>query len=335
MKLRISNRVQILCAAFSMAAVGAHAQSWGVSTPDVVGGITYWRGVVDSAGTGYIIDTGGPSVGPDSNNPGLLDNQTGQKVADLVGTTSQPTLYIGYGQINGVDHIGFRMRLNVMSTLDNLKQSNYFGFDFGTTATNSNPGVVDMFVGLDVVSQQPSNWRVQIMDTTGTQATDNTSPSTTAIDGTPLFSTLAVTSGANANANYQQVTAANSIVGGATNFADASNTYPTGAPDAYLTFAVPFASFVAAARHANVMGPSFTFDVNTAYRVTAATGNQSNNINQDAMGAPSVAFNFSTPMNTSGTIGSTINPIPEPSTFALTGALLAPWLLRRRRRAAV
>lgn len=335
MKLRTCNRAHVLCVALSMAASVAHAQSWGVSTPDVVGGITYWRGVVNSAGTGYIIDTGGPSTGPDTNNPGLLDNQTGQKVADIVGTASQPTLYIGYGNINSVPHIGFRMRLNVLSTLDNLKQSNYFGFDFGTTATNSTVGVVDMFVGLDVVSQQPSNWRVQIMDTTGTTATANTSPSTTAIDGTPLFSTLAVTTGANANADYQQVTAANSIVGGATNFADASNSYPTGAPDAYITFAVPFADFVAAAKHANVMGPSFNFDVNTAYRVTAATGNQSNNINQDAMGDPSVAFNFSTPTNSSGTIGSTINPIPEPSTFVLSGALLAPWLLRRRRRAAV
>lgn len=335
MKLRTCNRAHVLCAALSMAASVAHAQSWGVSTPDVVGGITYWRGVVNSAGTGYIVDTGGPSTGPDTNNPGLLDNQTGQKVADLVGTVSQPTLYIGYGQINGVDHIGFRMRLNVFSSLGNLKQSNYFGFDFGPSPGASSAGVVDMFVGLDVVSQQPADWRVQIMDTTGALATDNTSPNTTAIAATPLYSYLAVTSGANANADYQQVTAANSIVGGVTNFADASNTYPTGAPDAYLTFAVPFADFVAATKNANVMGSSFNFDVNTAYRVTAATGNQSNNINQDAMGAPSVAFNFSTPTNSSGTIGSTINPIPEPSTFVLSGALLAPWLLRRRRRAAV
>ncbi len=335
MKLRTCNRAHVLCVALSMAASVAHAQSWGVSTPDVVGGITYWRGVVNSAGTGYIIDTGGPSTGPDTNNPGLLDNQTGQKVADIVGTASQPTLYIGYGQINGVDHIGFRMRLNVVSTLDNLKQSNYFGFDFGTTATNSTVGVVDMFVGLDVVSQQSSNWNVLIMDTTGTLATDNTSPSTTSLGATPLYSTPAVTTGVNANVNYQTVTSSNAIVGGATNFSDASNTYPTGAPDAFITFAVPFTAFVDAAKNANVMGSSFNFDVNTTYRVTAATGNQQNNINQDAMGAPSVAFNFSTPTNSSGTIGSTINPIPEPSTFVLSGALLAPWLLRRRRRAAV
>lgn len=338
MKFRSSHSASVVCVALSLAATVAHAQVTvaDVSGPDVTaGGVTVWRGVLNSSGTQYMVDTGDTNPGPVPSNPGLLDNQTGQKVADIVGTATQPTIYIGHLKIGTTDHIAFRMRLNVFADVGSLKQSNYIGFDFGTTATNTTANVADMFVGVDVVSQQSNQWRIVIIDTTGNLATDNTSPNTTNFSYSNSIAPLRSFTLTSTNFNYQQVTAQNSTVGGLTEFPDAANSLTTPAPDAFLSFAIPYADFVSAVRDPLVMGSGFTFDVNTTYRVTAATGNQSNNINQDSMANPALAFQFSTPMNTSGTIGSTINPIPEPSTFVLSGALLAPWLLRRRRRTAV
>jgi len=292
----------------SFGAFSAKAAALDVSSADVVGGTTIWRGVQNSAGTGFLTDSGGRN----GDTTGILDQQTGQNVSDLVGTASAPTLYIGYGTIGGVDHIGFRMRLNEFSTVGAIKQVSYVGFDF------DNNGAADMFVGVDLKSQQSSNWSVIIADTDNSGA--NTSPSTTTITyGTqtaPLYSLS--TNGNDSYANYQQVTAANSTVGG--------NTTTSGNADAFLTFALPYSAFVAAITNASVMGSSFNFDANTTYRITAGTSQQENNINQDAMAGMTVAFNFSSPINTSG------NPIPEASTAAMLAALLVPALFITSRR---
>ncbi len=280
-----------------------------VGSADVVNGVTVWRGVQNAAGTAYLIDQGGRN----GDTTGILDQQTGQNVSDMVGTATAPTLYIGYGTIGGVDHIGFRMRLNEFSTVGAIKQVSYVGFDF------DNNGAADMFVGVNLKPQQSTNWVVVIADTDNSGA--NTSPSTTTIaygqQVNPLY-TLS-TNGNDSYTNYQQVTAANDIVGGGTMI--------SGNADAFLTFALPYSAFVAAIQSATVMGPSFNFNADTTYRITAGTSQQENNINQDAMAGMSVAFNFSAPVSSSG------NPIPESSTVLLTGVMLAPAfaLLSRRR----
>ncbi len=281
-----------------------------VSSADVVGGVTVWRGVQNTAQTAYLTDTGGKAGVAVV---GVADQQTGQNVSDLVGTTTAPTLYIGYGTISNVDYIGFRVRLNTVSLTNGqnptadpggLKQVTYVGFDF------DNNGVADMVVGANLQAEQSSNWRVVIADTDNTKA--NTSPSTTGIiygqSITPIYQLT--TNGNDSYVNYQQVTSTNSTVGGSTAI--------SGDADAFLTFALPYASFVAAIQSTSVMGSSFSFDANTTYRITAGTSQQENNINQDAMGDMDVAFNFSAPISTSG------SAIPEPASVAVFGALMIP-----------
>jgi hypothetical protein len=282
-----------------------------VASADVVGGVTVWRGIGSPSG-GFLTDSGGKAGAAIL---GVADQQTGQNVADLVGSTAAPTFYIGYGTVSGVDHVGFRVRLNEFSTVGALKQMTYIGFDFDAN------GAADMFVGADLVSQQSSNWKVIIADTDNTGA--NTSPNTTTITYgqsiTPIYSQAS--NGNDSLINYQQVTAANATVGGVTT--------TSGNADAFLTFAIPYSAFIAAIKNPSVMGASFNFTPDTSYRITAGTSQQQNNINQDAMSAMDVSFNFSSPINTSG------SPVPEPSTFVIFGALLTPALIglvRRRRR---
>ena len=298
-----------LIAAFSITGSSPiSAATLDVSSADVVGGVTIWRGVQNSSSTGYVTDTGGKACVATI---GVADQQTGQNVSDLVGTTTAPTIYIGYGTISGVDYIGFRVRLNTFDTVSALKQVTYIGFDF------DNNNIADMVVGANLQSQQSSNWRVVIADTDNTMA--NTSPSTTGIlygqSITPLYQLA--TNGNDSYVNYQQVTSTNATVGGVTTI--------SGDADAFLTFALPYASFVSAIQSTSVMGSSFTFNANTTYRITAGTSQQENNINQDAMGAMDVAFNFSAPINTSG------SAVPEPASFAILGALITPVFLARRR----
>lgn len=294
---------------FILGALSSSAAVLDVSSADVVGGTTVWRGVTNTAGTAYLTDTGGKAGVAVV---GIEDQQTGQNVSDLVGTTTAPTLYIGYGTISSVDYIGFRVRLNTFGTVGAIKQVTYVGFDF------DNNGIADMMVGANLQSQQSANWRVVIADTDNTMA--NTSPSTTGVlygqSISPIYQLT--TNGNDSYVNYQQVTATNDTIGGGTTIsADA---------DAFLTFALPYAEFVSAIQSTAVMGTSFTFDTNTTYRITAGTSQQENNINQDAMGAMDVAFNFSSPITTSG------NPVPEASTVVLFGVMLTPALAVMARR---
>lgn len=297
-------------AAFSLfGAASASATVLDVSSADVVSGTTVWRGVQNTAGTAYLTDTGGKAG---VTTVGVEDQQTGQNVSDLVGTTTAPTLYIGYGTISNVDYIGFRVRLNTFGTVGAIKQVTYVGFDF------DNNGIADMMLGANLQSQQSANWRVVIADTDNTMA--NTSPSTTGViygqNITPIYQLT--TNGNDSYVNYQEVTATNDTIGGGT-------TISTDA-DAFLTFALPYAEFVSAIQSTAVMGSSFYFDANAAYRITAGTSQQENNINQDAMGDMGVAFNFSAPITTSG------NPVPEASTVVLFGVMLTPALAIMARR---
>lgn len=312
-KIPYAAKRALVTVAFSiLGAISASAAVLDVSSADVVGGTTVWRGVTNSAGTAYLTDSGGKAGVAVV---GVADQQTGQNVSDLVGTASAPTLYVGYGTISSVDYIGFRVRLNTFDTVGALKQVTYVGFDF------DNNGIADMVVGANLQSQQSSNWRVVIADTDNTMA--NTSPSTTGIiygqSITPIYQLT--TNGNDSYVNYQQVTATNSTVGGVTTI--------SGDADAFLTFALPYASFVAAIQSTAVMGSSFNFTTDTTYRITAGTSQQENNINQDAMGAMDVAFSFSAPISTSGA-----TPVPEASTLVLFGAMIAPalGLMARRRR---
>lgn len=277
---------------------------------------TLWRGVTTPGSSTYLVDTGGKGIV----NPvdGRGDSQTGQTVADLVGNTTSPTLLMAYGTIGSVDYIGFRVRLDTFSTLDALKQVTYIGFDFDQPGTTGY-GNADMFVGFDVKTQVPNNkpasdyWRVIISDTDPTKT--NISPSTTGIyyDGTVASALYALpSSGADSYANYRQ---ADTSIGGTA--------------DAFLSFAVPYSSFVSAITAAGVT-ISGGFNTNTTYRITAATSNTEQLLNQDAMADMDVVFNFSSPVSTSGT------PIPEPSTALALAVMVLPAFVtvgyRRRRK---
>lgn len=319
-------------ALFSVAgALSASATTLDVAGNDGTG--SAWRGILNSAQTAYVVDSGGKTT------PGSMgenDTQTGQQVSDMVGDATHPTVYIGYGtlgnssgsttravnngtgasySLNGVDAIGFRLRLDVFSTVSAIKQNTWIGLDLDGN------GSADLMIGSDLKTSGSFYTVITTTDNTST----NTGPSVTGINygsGASGASAARVlytytTSGADALTNYQQVTSTNSTVGGVTTV--------NGDADAFLSFVVPYADFVAAVNV--VKGTSYTtstFDSTATFRVTAGTSQQQNNINQDAFGNINSVYVFTPEMNGSGSVGSTITPVPEPATYLIFGALMAP-----------
>ena len=321
----------------AVGALSASAATLDISGADGTG--SAWRGIVNSTQTGYVVDSGGKST------PGSMgenDTQTGQQVSDMVGDATHPTVYIGYGtlgasvgsttravsgtspsvtassgtySLNNVAVIGFRLRLDVFSTVSAIKQDTWVGFDLDGN------GSADLMVGSDL----KTSGSFYTVITTSDNATANTGPSVTGINygsGGSGASAARVlysytTTGADALTNYQQVTSANSTVGGVTTVnADA---------DAFLSFVVPYADFVSAVNV--VLGTSYTtstFDSSATFRVSAGTSQQQNNINQDAFGNINSIYVYTPEMNASGSIGSTINPVPEPASYLIFGGLLTP-----------
>jgi len=235
----------------------------------------------------------------------------------LVGnSTTAPTIFIGYGTISGVDYVGFRVRLNTFSTLDALKQVTYIGIDFNKDA------VPDLYAGYDVKTQVPGNgtpanyWNIVLSKTDTTTTVSggglkytNTSPSTSGIiyDGTAataLYSQGA--GGTDLYSNYRQADTSIGIV-------SSSFSLTGGDADAFLTFAVPYASFVSAANSVGFSG----FTTSSTFRVTANTSNTEQLLNQDYMDAASNAFSFSSDI-------SLVTPVPEPATYLIFGTLMAP-----------
>lgn len=304
-------------------AVALHAQSLPtLSLNSTDSGL--WRGVTAPGGTAFLVDSGGNST-PDANGRG--DSQTGQTVADIVGNLTSPTIFIAYGEIGGAAHLGFRIRLDELSTAGALKQVTYIGFDFDAVGT-AGYGNADLYVGLDMKTQVPNNgdpaqyWRVVISDVVDADGSGgnrktytNISPSTSKIAYNGTASTALWSIGTNANDSYALYHAADTFFGtaGSTN----------GTQDAFLSFAVPFSAFTSAITAAGITIPG-GFDPYTTYRITANTSNTEQLLNQDFMAPETAPFNFSSPI-------SSATPVPEPGTALILGALFVPFVYKRRR----
>jgi hypothetical protein len=239
------------------------------------------------------------------------DQQTGGSEADIVGNLANPSLYMKYdgaggGTTNG--WLGFRIRVGADMNPTGFKSVAMIGFDADLD------GKLDLFVG---VNNQGSSASLAIWNP-GNGA--NTSPNTTSIVS-PAAQTYLETS---ANYAFSPVTLANDPN------ATALDLDGGGRPDQFLTFVLPFSDIVSSLATRGILGVR----KDTPLQLVAATASQQNSLNQDLNG---VNGGVNSPL-TWGELGgltlpytfSSLQPVPEPNSFAvcLTGFLV---LLARRR----
>ena len=304
------------------------------------GGYTYgtWKPVLGFSGNSQTFTDAASGALMDP----VYDQQTGQGDSDFVSAAGNPGFFIQFGQINGVDHLAFRVMMNEYKTTGNLVNIR-FGFDGNTD------GIADMFLGLS----QQSNQTGIVFQAPGSGAND--APSTTTL-GNAFYPTSPVGT-LNANGNALLITAANfsniQIADGVTQVgtggqatvpADNRATYFPGWTtqaegsankvnlDAMISYAVPLADINAALAQ---NGSTIVVTPNLLMRWIAVTATQNNSVNQDAYGADKAGFSntyasFLPYMDAYG------RPIPEPSSYGLlaTSGLAAFHLLRRPRRPA-
>jgi hypothetical protein len=299
------------------------------------GGYNYstWKPVLGFSGSAFTDSTTGALMDP------VYDQQTGQGDSDFVSAAGNPGFFVQFGQINGVDHLAFRVMMNEYKTTGNIVNIR-LGFD------GNLDGVADLFLGL---SQQSNQYGI-VFQATGTGAND--SPSTTTL-GSAFYPTTRVgTLNANGNAllvdstNFSNIQIADGVTqvgsgGGATTPADNRATYFPGwttqqeanaskvSLDAMISYAVPLADINYALAE---VGKSITVTPDLLMRWIAVTATQNNSINQDAYGTDTAGFSntyasFLPLMDAYG------RPVPEPSSYGLlaTSGLAAFYALRRRR----
>lgn len=299
------------------------------------GGYTYstWKPILGMAGSSYT-GSDGYLVDP------VYDQQTGQGDSDFVSVNNNPGFFVQFGQIDGVDHLAFRILLNEYKTTGNQVNIR-FGFD------GNMDGVADLFLGL---SEQSNQYGI-VFQSTGSGA--NNSPSTTtwgdAFYPTTHVGTLNSTGNAlllNSNnfSNLQLSDGVTAIGTGAnatiptSNLADYYPGWTTQSEanqtnlDAMISYAVPLADINAALAQ---LGKNFTIGPETFMLWIAVTATQNKSVNQDAYGINKAGFDntyasFLPYMNAYG------QPVPEPSAYGplLGGALAGLYFFRRRPRAA-
>jgi len=244
-----------------------------------------------------------PSLLPDVSD----DQRTGIPEADIVGDPLNPAFYFQFddaGTPTTTDGaIGFRVRIGA--------DKNPAGFEhfMGAGIDANADGALDLFLAVEN-SGNPD--RVGIFDA-GTGA--NTSPSTTSIVSTPLFSYALSAS------NYSFLPVNATIDPGATRFdLDAD-----GDTDYFLTWVIPFADVVSALAGQGITG----FTDGSALRFVLGSSTQANALNQD-LGGPNGGTTSAQTWETLGAISNTATPtggfvpIPEPQSAALvTLGLLA------------
>lgn len=192
------------------------------------------------------------------------DQQTGQGADDFVGngTNGYYGFYLKGGQINNVDSMVFRFRLNLLGTQQGTPK---FTGNIRLGVDGDGDGDVDLYFG--VSTGQGQTPVIEFQNPTGTAPDANTSPNTSAL-GT-AYGTIATDS---SNYSYTEVT-------------DGS-AYHTNKPlepntDAFLTFALSF-STLKSYLEARMPGKTITMD--SFLRFVAFSSTQGNAVNQDVYG---------------------------------------------------
>ena len=243
------------------------------------------------------------------------DQQTGIPEADIVGDTIHPAFYFRFddaGTPSSTDGaIGFRVRVGAD------KNPSGFGNFMGAGIDANGDGALDLFLAVEN-SGNPD--QVGIFD----PGSDfNTSPSTTSIVSTPLFS-YALSA---ANFDFEAVTAVMDST--ATTFdIDADDE-----TDQFLTWVIPFAHIVSALSGQGMSG----FGDDVAMRFVVGSSTQPNALNQD-LGGPDGGTTSAQSWSTLGAISSFATasggfaPIPEPDTAVLVLLGLLALAIRARSR---
>jgi PEP-CTERM motif-containing protein len=233
--------------------------------------------------------------------PDAADDQaTGIPEADIVGNAANPAAYFRFddaGTPSRTDgFIAFRVRIGA--------DKNPAGFDhfMGVGVDANSDGALDLFLAVDN-SGNPD--RLGIFDA---GAGANTSPSTTSINSSPLFS-YALSVG---NYHFGAVNA--TIDPSATSFdvdADANNDY-------FVSFVIPFANVVSALSAQGVNG----VDDASPMRFVFGSSTQPNALNQD-LGGPTGGTSSTQTWGQLGAMSNTLTssggfvPTPEPGTASL------------------
>ena len=234
------------------------------------------------------------------------DQQTGSAESDIVGNLGEPSLYM---QLSG-GYLGFRLRVGADVNPPGFKGAAFVGLDADLN------GSLDLFIGVDN-SGTPN--QVGIWDP-GTGL--NTSPSTTTIVKTPVFSYTET------SLNYGFTSVNSTINPGAINF----DLNADGKTDQFLTFYVPFTNVVSALTAVGITG----FTTNSPMQLVAATATQPNSLNEDLNGVNG-GINSSLSWSQLGGISETyapngVAPVPEPSMALLIGGGFVLLCVFKRRR---
>lgn len=238
-----------------------------------------------------------------------LDQQTGQRESDLVGSSTIPSAYMAFDPATSSSltdgTLYFRIRV-----AEDSQAAGYSGYVWVGIDANSD-GKLDLFAG---VNRQGSS-AFNVLRNPGTNT--NTSPSTTSIVTTDLSpSPYAHTA---SNYNWAAVGAANYT---GTNF-DADGGAKA---DYFMSFGMPFQDIVNTLNTTGSGRPSaISINQNTNLRFVVATSQQGNLINQDYNGGNFSASSSST-FTSLGAFADTTKlasvAIPEPESlwFVIIGA---------------
>jgi hypothetical protein len=253
-----------------------------------------------------------PTVLPDASD----DQATGIPEADIVGNLTHAALYYRFddaGTPSLTDGaIAFRARVGA--------DKNPAGFEhfIGVGLDANLDGALDLFLAVDN-SGNPD--RVGIFDA-GSGA--NTSPSTTSIDSTALFSYAL----ASTNFHFGAVNATIDPT------ATSSDLDADGSTDYFVSFVIPFADVVSALAAQGISG----FDDTDAMRFVIGSSTQPNALNQD-LGGPTGGTTSTQTWSALGAFSNTLTssggftPVPEPETASLVALGLVALAIRVRFRA--
>jgi len=227
-----------------------------------------------------------------------LDQQTGQPFADFVGNATDPAFMIKYGLLGGNEALAFRVRLNSYNS--NLSQLSVLRIGFDADVS----GNVDLSFGITTAS---GGNRIDFFRLNG-GATANVSPTTTSLSALPTSLSVSATSTV-----FRYEAVENLFSNGGNSSSDVN--------DALMTFILTFNQLNAALASINVP----TIGARSALLFVATTSTQNNTVNQDAIGYGNLNVSANSSLRYDQVVQRVFadtSPIPEPSTWVGTGAML-------------